>query len=290
MQAALAEQLTRLAQRLGARSGFTLDLGYPPTAENRPRWGYGRPPHEGVRKALARHDDVYRHHLEIIAGYHDDLLAIDLHDRWGSDPCWLNAFLLGLDTASLYALIRTWAPPRYVEVGSGYSTKVIARARRDGGLSTTITSIDPNPRSEVDLLCDCVVRQPLETVDFGVFAELQAGDVVFFDGSHRVFTNSDVTVFYLDILPKLAPGVLVGIHDVLWPDDYVPEWAEYWFSEQYVLGAYLLAQAPWLVPLLACNYVSGHADLSQVLEPLWKEPALAGVDRRGFCLWLRIGP
>jgi hypothetical protein len=69
----------------------------------------------------------------------------------------------------------------------------------------------------------------------------------------------------------------------------VPEWATYWFSEQYVLGAYLLAETPWLVPLLAGNYVSGHPDLSKVLDPLWKEPALAGVDKRGFCLWLRIG-
>jgi hypothetical protein len=166
---------------------------------------------------------------------------------------------------------------------------VVARAKRDGGLPTTITSIDPHPRAGIDTLCQRVIRQPLESSDLAVFADLRAGDVAFYDGSHRVFTNSDTTVFYLEVLPELPPGVLVGIHDILWPDDYLPEWADYWFSEQYLLGAYLLAETPWLTPLLACNYVSGQTELSTVLDPLWKEPALAGVDTRGFCVWFRTG-
>jgi hypothetical protein len=186
-------------------------------------------------------------------------------------------------------LIRSWAPDRYLEIGSGFSTMVVARARRDGGLPMTITSVDPNPRADIDTVCDRVVRRSLEDVDLELFQQLTAGDVVFLDCSHRVFMNSDVAAFYFDVLPELAPGVRVGIHDILWPDDYLPEWSEYWFSEQYVLGAYLLAEAPWLVPLLPCNYASSHPDLSLVLAPLWKEPRLQGVDRRGFCFWLEIG-
>jgi hypothetical protein len=279
-----------LARRLEPpANSFAIELGYAPTAENRPRWGYGRPPHERMRAVLSHHDDEYRQNLELIAGYRDELLAFDLHHGGGLDPCWLNAWLLGLDTASIYGLIRSWAPARYVEVGSGFSTMVVARAKRDGGLPTTITSIDPHPRAGIDALCQRVIRQPLESTDLGVFADLRAGDVAFYDGSHRVFTNSDTTVFYLEVLPELAPGVLVGIHDILWPDDYLPEWADYWFSEQYLLGAYLLAETPWLTPLLACNYVSGHPDLSKVLDPLWKEPALTGLDPRGFCVWFRKG-
>jgi len=290
LRAAAAQRLTRLAHRLdppAPADSFIVDLGYPPTAENRPRWGYGRASHERLRTVLSRHDNTYREHLETIAGYRDELLALDVHHAGGLEPCWINSWLLGLDTASLYGLIRSWAPARYVEVGSGFSTMVVARAKGDGALSTTITSIDPSPRAGIDELCDEVVRRPLETVDLSVFADLRAGDVVFYDGSHRVFTNSDTTVFYLEVLPELAPGVLVGIHDILWPDDYVPEWADYWFSEQYVLGAYLLAETPWLAPLLACNYVSSHPDLSRLLDPLWKDPALSALDTRGFCLWLR---
>jgi len=246
------------------------------------------PVHPGIREVLSRHEDTYRSHLETIASYRDDLLSLDLHHGGGTDPCWLNAWLLGLDTSSIYALLRHWAPRRYIEVGSGFSTMLVARARRDGGLPTTITSIDPHPRAGIDRLCDTVLRCPFEDVDLSLFDDLQAGDVVFYDSSHRVFTNSDVAAFYFDVLPNLPSGVIVGIHDILWPDDYLPEWCDYWFSEQYVVGAYLLGETPWLTPLLAANYAAAHPELSKILEPLWQEPRLAGVDPRGFVLWLRI--
>ena len=55
--------------------------------------------------------------------------------------------------------------------------------------------------------------------------------------------NSDVAVFFLDILPNLAPGVVVHIHDVFLPDDYPPQWIERYYSEQYLLACYLLAES-----------------------------------------------
>ena len=39
----------------------------------------------------------------------------------------------------------------------------------------------------------------------------------FTTGSHRVFQNSDVTAFFLDVLPRLKPGILVHIHDIFCP-------------------------------------------------------------------------
>lgn len=48
-------------------------------------------------------------------------------------------------------------------------------------------------------------------------------DVVFLDGSHRVFMNNDASVFFLDGLPRLPPGVLVGVHDIFLPEDYGPD-------------------------------------------------------------------
>src|SRR5438309_380721 len=83
-------------------------------------------------------------------------------------------------------------------------TMWVARARRDGALATTITSIDPNPRAGIDELCDRVLRSPLELADLSVFEELTAGDIVLCDGSHRIFMNSDVAAFQLDVLPSLA--------------------------------------------------------------------------------------
>lgn len=66
---------------------------------------------------------------------------------------------------------------------------------------------------------------------------------MFFDGSHRCFQNSDVTAFFLDVMPRLPSGILIGIHDILWPQDYPPGWKDRYYSEQYVLGAYLLGAA-----------------------------------------------
>ena len=130
-------------------------------------------------------------------------------------------FLPPYDAVALYGLLRRTRPQRYLEVGSGHSTRFARRAIRDEGLATTVTSIDPEPRARIDELCDLVIRRPVEALeDDGVFLELGPGDVLFIDGSHRTFTGSDVTVLLLEVVPRLAPGVLVQVHDVYLPRDY----------------------------------------------------------------------
>lgn len=263
-----------------------LELEYAPTAENHPRWGYGKPLNQHFVRVLQRHESRYRKWLEVTAEYTDDLLRIPRRPTGPGEPYWLSAWLPGLDAATLYALIRAHAPRRYVEVGSGVSTTFVNRARVDGGLDTRITSIDPAPRAEVDALCDAVLRQPLETVDVSFFEQLGAGDILFVDNSHRVFMNSDVVAFFFDILPSLRPGVIVGIHDILLPADYLPMWAPWWFSEQYVLGALLLGEPDWLQPELACSYATHDEGLSAVMTPFFDHPHLDAVDRRGFAFWM----
>jgi predicted O-methyltransferase YrrM len=265
-----------------------LALDYPPSAAPGPRWGYGRPPHPALRAAIAAYDATYAASLGKIAGYVDDLARIETSAREPHDPSWINGFLPGLDGAALYAFTRDRRPRRYLEVGSGNSTKFIARAKRDGALATTITSIDPTPRAEINDLCDVVIREPLEATSLEPFAEVEAGDVVFFDGSHRTFMNSDVTVFFLEVLPSLPTGTLVGIHDIHLPDDYPAEWTDRHYSEQYLLAAYLLAAGPWLEPRLAAWYVTAYTTLSECLDPLWSRPAMAGVDRHGGAFWIEI--
>jgi hypothetical protein len=197
--------------------------------------------------------------------------------------------MLALDGVSLYGFMRSRTPRQYVEIGSGNSTKFVARARRDGRLDTRITSIDPHPRAEIDVLCDEVIRTHLESTDLSLFQTIQPGDMVFFDGSHRAFMNSDAVVFFLEILPSLPKGVLVGIHDILLPWDYPPQWGSRYYSEQYLLGCYLLAQGSTITPVLPCHYVSLVPSLSQILAPLWSNDGMRGVDKRGFTFWLTRG-
>jgi hypothetical protein len=108
-------------------------------------------------------------------------------------------------------------------------------------LNTKIVSIDPSPRVEIDRLCDRVIRRRFEDCALSELPKLEPGDVLFVDNSHRAFQNSDVTVFFLELLPSLPAGVTVGLHDIYLPSDYPPEWSRRYYSEQYLLAAWLLA-------------------------------------------------
>jgi predicted O-methyltransferase YrrM len=278
----IARQARRLAERWTGRTFLPID--YPPR-EQGPRYGYGRPPHAPLAALLRDGEDAYTRNLSMIAGYADELAAIPA----GPDPvvlAWKNAWLPPMDIAALYGFLRSRAPAQYVEIGSGMSTLCARLAIQDGALPTRLTSIDPQPRAEVDAACDRVIREPLEALDLSVFDDVSAGDVVFMDGSHRVLTNSDTVAFFLDVLPTLPDGVLVGVHDILLPDDYLPQWSDWHWSEQYLVGAYLLAQGSQVRLELATHYAHAHAGLDQLLEPLWSKPALDGLLHTGVALWL----
>lgn len=278
----LAHRFVGLAEKWLDRK--LVSVAYPPR-DLGPRYGYGRPPHPRLLEILRGGEDAYRRNLETIAGYREDLLRIDVQASSEPVPTWINPWLLGLDSAAIYGLMRDRAPAAYLEIGSGMSTLFAHRAITDGGLSTRLTSIDPQPRREIEALCDRSVRRPLESVDLSTFDELRAGDMLFMDGSHQVFTDSDATVFFLDVLPRLPSGVLVGVHDILLPDDYLPEWTDYHWGEQYLMATYLLGGGRDIELELASAYVSGYSDLRRILDPLWRSPALAGLDTRGFALW-----
>jgi len=220
----------------GRKEQFLLD--YP--APHDPRWGFGQPLNGPL---LARLEPAVAPALDLLRR-HGGALALDgVPDTAAPgtlDPSWTTGYVSPLDGAVLCAVLAEHRPARYVEIGSGTSTKFARRTVDLLGLPTTLCSIDPQPRAEVDALCDEVVRADLQTVGLDRFEELGPGDVVFFDGSHRALMASDVAVFFFEVLPRLAPGVLVHVHDVFLPADYPPEWRHRSYSEQYVVGAALL--------------------------------------------------
>jgi len=99
------------------------------------------------------------------------------------------------------------------------------------------------------------VREGLETCDIALFDRLQPGDIVFLDGSHRVFMNSDVTVFMIDVLPRLKPGVLVHVHDIALPWDYPDMFVDWYWSETYILAAYLIGARDRVRPVFPTAWV-----------------------------------
>ncbi len=129
-----------------------------------PRYGYDKPPHTELARLFDQNSEAYASALRTFLGFSKHLAKIPLHQPKRSlEPCWINNWLEGLDTLALYGFVASRRTPLYVEIGSGYSTKVVRRAIADQSLATRVISIDPHPRAEIDQLCDQVIRKPLES-------------------------------------------------------------------------------------------------------------------------------
>jgi len=212
----------------------------------RSRWGHGDATHPQLLAVLERGRADYERLLAEIELHADVLRTVrQEHDpKFPLAPCWNNIWFTALDAAILVSFLLARRPKNYLEIGSGNSTMFASHARHAANLPTIISSIDPRPRAAIDTLCQRKIRAPLEDCDLALFDELGAGDILFYDGSHRVFMNSDVTVFFLEVMQRLKPGVLVHIHDIFLPADYPPDWSQSLFAEQYMLAAMLLCGAP----------------------------------------------
>lgn len=153
-----------------------------------------------------------------------------------------------VDAEIFHGLVRSRRPRRIVEAGSGYSTRLAleAAARNAAeGHPCAIEVYDPyasdwvRARDGKGLAVRAieVQRAPLE-----VFAALAAGDILFIDSSHVVHVGSDVRFLFGDVIPRLAPGVLVHVHDIFLPAEYPRRWVveglRFW-NEQYLLQAFL---------------------------------------------------
>lgn len=288
-----ASRLSRLLSRHGPtnflrhvlRGHRAIFIDYP--GRFTPRYGYGAPPHPELYRLLDGERRSYAEFLSRCLGLEKSFRSIPARgDGASTEPAWINGYLSGLDAAALYATLVFSNPERYVEVGSGNSTRFARRAIRDHGLRTRITSIDPRPRVEIDSIADEIIRERLEETDLRVMTGLKAGDVLFIDGTHRCFMNSDVTVTFLEILPRLPAGVRVHIHDIFLPYDYPPDWVDNHYSEQYVLGAYLLGGASRMRISFASAFASQDPELKPILDPVWDGIGEKGIDRRGCSFWM----
>ena len=251
-----------------------------------PRWGYGKPPHLRITNILNKQRREFSAVLSQLAQCTEVLASVPPEgDPASITPYWNNSWFGDLDAAALVAMLVSNAPVRYLEIGSGHSTKLARHAIESAHLSTSIISLDPEPRSTIDGLCDKIIRQRLEQCDLSLFDILEAGDILFFDGSHRTFTNSDVTVFFLELMPRLKSGVIVHIHDIFLPWDYPPEWKKRMYSEQYVLAAMLLCPQLLFKVLLPILFVSKDLELSgqvrSILDPL-------GCVAHGSSFWIEM--
>jgi hypothetical protein len=166
--------------------------------------------------------------LSCIEQYQADLEAIGSAPP--PAPRWNQDWFPRLDAAAAYAMVRSLRPRRIVEVGSGHSTRFLARAVADGGLDTRITAIDPQPRASIEALPVEWLRMRVQRA--AAFPALGEGDILFIDSSHQLKPGSDVEFLMNAVLPLLPAGVRVHFHDIFLPDDYPPAWEWRRYNEQ----------------------------------------------------------
>lgn len=206
----------------------------------------------------------------------DRILAGEGPARFGQD--WFPR----LDAIAAYALVRRTKPRRIVEIGSGHSTRFLARAVLDGGLSTRITAIDPAPRADLAGLGATHERRLLAEAD-PALADLGPDDILFVDSSHVAMPGTDLDRIVGDVLPRLAAGTLVHFHDIVLPDAYPAAWTWRGYNESIPVAA-LIGSGGWEIVFSSHWIASRHPDcVTQGL--LGRLPLVAGA--RETSLWLR---
>jgi methyltransferase family protein len=194
-----------------------------------------------------------------------------------------NDYFSSPDAEVYYAVIQMLCPNTIVEAGSGHSTRLARQAISDAGLATRLVALDPSPRVPVSGVADEHLAAPAESERADErYRSLAAGDILFVDSSHEIRAANDVVHLLLNVLPSLAPGVVVHIHDVFLPYDYPREWIvdRRWdWNEQYLVQALL-------GPPSAFDVLWPGSYLQQTLADFARSfPHCGG--RRATSLWLR---
>jgi hypothetical protein len=258
----------------------------------KPRYGYGNPVHARLLDIINNNRSIYKDLLESFWGYIEKIQAIKdtRQETDENNPSWNNGFLPGLDIIGIYGIIAKYKPSKYIEIGSGNSTKVARKSIKENHLNTEIISIDPFPRANIDHLADSVLRKPFECLSDNRFIveSLNENDILFIDNSHRVFPNSDAMICFLELFPFLKKGVIVHIHDVYLPYDYPQFMCDRFYNEQYMLAAFVLANPEKFKPILPNYFISEDAELAKIISPMWNHTNLIHVEKHGGSFWLQI--
>jgi hypothetical protein len=184
-----------------------------------------------------------------LARFHDEL------PPYGPEPIPGHRYrtennMYGLaDVAQLHGFLRLQRPRRVIEVGSGFSSAaVLDTVEHYLDERPQLTFIEPHPQRLFALLseddrdyCEILVQR-VQDVSSERFTALAEGDLLLIDSSHVAKTGSDVNHLYFEILPRLAAGVLIHVHDIGFPFEYPRPWVDQGrsWNEAYVLRAFLM--------------------------------------------------
>lgn len=219
--------------------------------------------------------------LELLAqfSFAEELAAIPHIAPSRMEFGYLNDSFRAGDAELLYNMIRHFKPRRLYEIGSGHSTLMARRAIRkneeEAGAPCEHVCIEPYEQDWLEELGIEILRSRVEDVDPSLFARLEDGDILFIDSSHVIRPQGDVVHEYLFLLGQLAPGVIVHVHDIFTPRDYLESWVvkeRRMWDEQYLLEAFLSFNEEFEV-ICAGNWLWHHhpAEMSAACPVLAQE-------------------
>lgn len=208
----------------------------------------------GINMNEALQFDLLRHHLTKFRDEYNNLPV--------EPPPGQRRPFHGVDALVAYCMVRHFQPRLIIEVGSGFSSLVLSQAAAKNKNSALIC-IDPFPRDFVRNGLpglQSLIEKKVEDIVFEFFSQLQSGDILFIDSSHTVKIGGDVNHLFLEVLPRLKPGVIVHVHDIFLPLEYRRDWVldefRFW-NEQYLLQAFLTFNSEFEV-LLANSYLNHY--------------------------------
>lgn len=227
--------------------------------------------------------------LRLLAPHHARF-PFPLHHEEPYRFCRENPFFGAHDASALFSMLLAFRPRRVIEVGCGHSSCLLLDTNEiffDGAME--LTMIDPSLDELRSLFGPKgapgarLMPRKLQDVPSGVFEELEENDILFIDSSHVLKTGSDVNDYLFRILPLLRPGVLIHIHDILYPFEYPEEWVlehKRSWNEAYALRAFLQYNSSFEI-LYWANFVWTYLlDDLRALMPL-------SLENGGGSIWLR---
>ena len=171
-----------------------------------------------------------------------------------------NRLFDGTDALVAYCMVRQFQPRLIIEIGSGLSSLLLAQAAARNS-SSNLTCIEPFPRELVRKGFPglrSLIEKKVQDIDVEFFSQLESRDLLFIDSSHTVKVGGDVNYLFLEVLPRLNPGVIVHVHDIFLPFEYRRDWVmdefRFW-GEQYLLQAFLTFNSEFEV-LMANRYLA----------------------------------
>lgn len=183
------------------------------------------------------------------------------------------------DAEYWYQLIRVVKPKRIFEIGSGNSTLMAIKAIQkncidDPDYACEHLCIEPYEVEWLEKTGVSVIRKKVEDIEISFFSRLKEDDILFIDSSHVIRPKGDVNFEYLEILPTLGKGVIVHVHDIFSPKNYLKKWLQedvrFW-NEQYLLEAFLIHNSSWEIigalNFLYHNYYERLKGVAPYLEP-----------------------